>query len=183
MAELHVIGDIECGHDFGGGKVFCVFELVTGNQWTVVEGRTSGCTHIMEHTVDGVQWNFPIDVHYSFDTVQGWPKLSIQVWRVDAYGRKAIAGYGVAFLPLPSAEEQTVEIVTWIPAVWYDSFIKRTIAALRLFVMGGNPVLRDTALIHGNEERFKLHTIGSGSVYVKLHILSRGMQSTGLKYA
>jgi len=182
MAELHIIGEITSGHDFGGKKSFCVFELISGNRWTVVEGHTSGCTHIVGQDDGVVTWSFPVDVHYSFTDVQGWPKLSIQVWSIDSYGRKEIAGYGMAFLPMPSMKEEQVEVVTWKPALWHPNVFLRTWKVFQQMVMGGNPVLRDNALIHGSEERFKLHTIGGGTVRLHLSVFSRGMKEEGLSF-
>ncbi|EPY37362.1 b9 domain-containing protein 2 [Angomonas deanei] len=129
-----------------------------------------------------VPWNFPIDIHFTCTGMQGWPKVSVQVWQVDAYGRKDIAGYGMTYLPMPGHGEQEVEILTWRPTYWHPSFFMRLYESMRLFFMGGIPVLRDNALIHGNEERFKLHTIGSGTVKLKLNIISRGFKQTGMLF-
>lgn len=184
MAELHIIGEVDTGHDFGGQSYFCVFEIIAGSQWTVVEGLTSGCTHIMRSGEGGVvPWCFPVDVHYAFHSLQGWPKVSLQVWQVDGYGRKDLAGYGMAYLPIPAKgdiEEQVVEVATWRPAYWNPSFFKRFYETFRLFIMGGVPVLRDNSLIYSNEERFKLHTVGSGTVRIKLNTFSRGMKRAGM---
>lgn len=184
MAELHIIGEISSGLDFGGGKFFCVFEILGGSGWSAVEGTTSGCTHIMSSSPedDEILWNFPIDTHFSFTNVQGWPKLSVQVWKLDGYGRKDIAGYGMAYLPMPIVGEQKVEILTWKPLYWSPHFFQRLVELVRNTLMGASPVLRDTALIHGNEERFKLHTIGSGKVVISLRLLCRGMSKAGLVY-
>lgn len=184
MAELHVIGEVDVGKYFGGHSYFCVFELLTGSQWTPIEGHTRGCTHIMGSGDGGiVPWAFPIDVHYTFSSLQGWPKISVQVWQIDGYGRKDLAGYGMTYLPIPSRgciEEQVIEVATWRPAYWNPSFFKRLYQVFRLSVMGGNPVLRDNSLICSNEERFKLHTIGSGTVTIKVNMFTRGMKQAGM---
>ncbi|KEG12583.1 B9 protein domain 2 [Trypanosoma grayi] len=182
MAELHVIGDLASGEQFGGMSYFCVFEMVTGEHWSVVEGRTSGCTHIMASGEDDtVAWCFPIDVHFTTNSVEGWPKISLQVWSVDSYGRKDLAGYGVAFLPPPSMEDQEVVVATWKPCYWNPNFFSRMYERLRLLVLGGNPVLRDKALIHTNDERFKLYTVSGGTVRLQLSVVSRGMQRLGIR--
>lgn len=184
MAELHIIGDISSGLDFGGGRFFCGFEIIGGSGWNAVEGTTSGCTHIMSSSSedDEIPWNFPIDAHFSFTNVQGWPKLSVQVWKLDEYGRKDIAGYGMAYLPMPASGEQKVEILTWKPLYWSPNFFSRLTEYLRNLLMGASPVLRDNALIHRNDERFKLHTIGAGKVIVSFRLLCRGMRKIGLVY-
>ncbi|EPY34315.1 B9 protein [Strigomonas culicis] len=133
--------------------------------------------------LDGdVPWNFPIDVHYSFSSIQGWPKISVQVWQVDGYGRKDICGYGMAYLPMASQGEQEIEVYTWRPTFWHPSLFVRLYQGLRLLFMGGSPVLRDNALIHGNEERFKLHTIGSGKVKLRFNIFTRGMKQANMVF-
>ncbi|EAN98678.1 B9 domain-containing protein 2 [Trypanosoma cruzi] len=184
MAELHVIGDLMSGENFGRRSYFCIFEIVTGEHWSVVEGRTSGCTHIMQSGGDGsVLWCFPLDVHFTTNSIEGWPKISLQVWSIDQYGRKDLEGYGVAFVPPPSMEEQEVVVETWKPCYWSPSFFTRIYEALRLVVLGGNPVLRDKALIHTNDERFKLQTKSGGTVCLQLNVISRGMQRLGIRYS
>lgn len=183
MSELHVIGEIVGGRDFGGHSFFCVYDIVAGSAWTVVEGRDSGSTHIMKVGDDGIHWAHPLDVHFSFTSLQGWPKISVQVWQIDAYGRKDLAGYGMAYFPMPGAADEEIEIATWKPTFWHPSFLVRIWQNFRLFVMGGNPVLRDNALIHSNEERFKLHTIGGGIVTLRLNVLSRGLRQAGIVFS
>lgn len=186
MAELHVIGELLSGHDFGGGSFFCAFEFITGTQWTAAEGHTAGATYIMREGGAGIAWNFPIDVHYSFNSVQGWPRLAIQVWKLDDYGRRDLAGYGTAFLPMPGKDgqqRQKLTISTWKPVPWNANPLVRLWQNLRLVIMGGNPVLRDNSLITDNEQRFKLHTITGGTVEVSVTVLGRGLQQAGFIYA
>ncbi|CAM39031.1 conserved hypothetical protein [Leishmania braziliensis MHOM/BR/75/M2904] len=49
----------------------------------------------------GIPWNYSIHVHYTLDSVQGWPKIAIQLWQLDDYGCQDIGGYGTAYLPMP----------------------------------------------------------------------------------
>ncbi|CAG9575041.1 conserved hypothetical protein [Leishmania major strain Friedlin] len=183
MSELHIVGEIACGHDFGDSSYFCSYEIITGTQWTAVEGRTSGSTHVMRSGSDGIPWNYPIDVHYSFNSVQGWPKIAIQVWQLDDYGCKDIGGYGTAYLPMPGGGEQELCLSTWRPNLWSSSALVRLWQTLRLSVMGGYPVLRDNSLIADNEQRFKLHTVTSGTVKMSFTVMGRGMKQAGLIYA
>jgi B9 domain-containing protein 2 len=183
MAELHIVGEISGGHSFNGQSFFCVYEIVTGVQWSHVEGRVQGSTHIMENSYDGISWNLPIDVHYCFQSIQGWPKISLQVWSLDGFGRKDLAGYGTCFVPMPSAEEQEIDIPTWKPSYWYPNGLVRLYQQVRQMVMGGNPVLRDDSLVHTNDARFKLHTVAGGNVTLKLTVISRRTAALGLRYA
>lgn len=115
-AELHIVGEVTGATNFKGHSFIISYEIVTGTQWKHLEGTEKGTSHVMENTPfsnDGLlgsssgggggefAWSLPIDVHYRLSSVQGWPKISVQVWSVDEYGRKDLAGYGVAFLPMP----------------------------------------------------------------------------------
>ncbi|KAG5502761.1 hypothetical protein JKF63_04528 [Porcisia hertigi] len=183
MSELHIIGEIQCGEDFGNSSYFCSYEIITGAQWIAVEGRTSGSTHVMRSSDNGIPWNYPIDVHYSFNSVHGWPKIAIQVWQLDDYGCKDIGGYGTAYLPMPGGGEQELRLSTWKPNFWSSSALRRAWQALRLSLMGGYPVLRDNSLIADNEQRFKLHTVTGGTVTMSFMVIGRGMRQAGLIYA
>ncbi len=35
-------------------------------------------------------WAHPIDVHYSTKGIQGWPKIKLQVWHQDMFGRNEL---------------------------------------------------------------------------------------------
>ena len=164
MAELYVLGELEGATSFGGYSLFCTYEFITGTQWSHIEGARTGTSHVMLNGRDGVVWSLPIDVHFAFQTVQGWPKIALQIWCVDNYGRKDLAGYGVAFVPLPTkdARELKIEVSTWKPTFWHSSGFVRGLLQFRQAIMGGNPVLRDETLIHSNDSRHKLYTVASG---------------------
>ena len=35
-------------------------------------------------------WSHPIDVHYALKGIDGWPRLKLEVWGVDAFGRNEL---------------------------------------------------------------------------------------------
>lgn len=207
MAEIHIVGEISGGYNFSGHSFFCVFEVVHGVQWRHVEGRPRGSTHVMENHHDGVVWSFPIDVHYAAQSIQGWPKIAIQVWALDEYGRKDLAGYGTCYVPLPGAvggtyashtasssaaatnspyydgDETVLEVATWKPSYWHPNGFVRLYQQVRQMVMGGNPVLRDDSLVHTNDGRYKLHTIAGGTVTLRLNVVVRRGAALGLKFS
>lgn len=208
MAELHVVGEITGGVNFKGYSFFCTFEVIHGPMWAPVEGSMRGSTHIMLDAHDGVVWNFPVDIHLCTQSIQGWPKIAIQVWAVDAYGRKDLAGYGTCFVPLPQSSrgnsggntnnasvttscgfggssdgsEHIIEIPTWKPSYWHSNGAVRLYQQVRQIVMGGNPVLRDDSIIHTNDMRYKLHTVAGGTVQLRLSVVSRRMAALGIKF-
>ncbi len=183
-AELFVCGSIERGVNFPLRQSYYVsFEAVVGNQWRAVTGSIAGNSHVMENSHDGVAWSTPIDMHFAFQSVQGWPKLSIRVWSVDGFGRKDMQGYGVAFVPMPTGlTEVEIDIPTWKPTFYKTSALARTWLQLRQMVMGGNPVLRDDTLVHTNDSRHKIYTTSGGIVTIRLSVISRNAEGVGLKF-
>ena len=61
-----------------------------------MQGQTQ-CTKPLEGEL--VPWGHPLDVHYSCRGITGWPKLQIQVWGQDMFGRVSILGYGFCHVP------------------------------------------------------------------------------------
>jgi hypothetical protein len=50
----------------------------------------------MEADMDAV-WQHPIDSHYSVSSVQGWPKLGVEVWYEDQHGTLQLGKYDVIY--------------------------------------------------------------------------------------
>jgi B9 domain-containing protein 2 len=44
----------------------------------------------------------PFALEYVSNAVRGWPRLLVEIWRVDEYGRHNIYGYGTAAVPMAS---------------------------------------------------------------------------------
>ena len=43
-------------------------------------------------------------LHYETQNIRGWPKLMIEVWKVDNYGRHNIFGYGILSIPMATGQ-------------------------------------------------------------------------------
>ena len=69
--------------------------LVAGSSFELLEGATEGQTQC-DHPLPGelTAWAHPVDVHYTCRGLSGWPKLHVQVWGQDGFGRVGIQGYG-----------------------------------------------------------------------------------------
>ncbi len=206
-AEIHIVGEITGGSSFDGHSFLITYEVVAGSQWTLIEGADRGTSHVMQNSPNKeIAWSFPIDLHYRLCSVQGWPKISVQVWAVDEYGRKDVAGYGVAYLPMPGGGNnaaldgassnqhnggtgaapgfgtaQVVHIDTWKPTYSHGSGFANLMQQIRQAVMGGNPVLRDDSVVYNNDMRYKLHTMSSGRVTMHFTVMMRNARLVGLK--
>ncbi len=95
MAEVHLIGRLLGASDFGGsaldgGGLFCRWRVQTGAAWTRLSGLAEGQTQVDRQEEEGQQdacWSHPIDLHLATRGLQGWPKLILEVYRQDSFGR------------------------------------------------------------------------------------------------
>ena len=55
-----------------------------------------------------------MDLHYTCEAIRGWPKLIVEVWGEDSFGRNSIAGYGMLTFPLSNGDFK-LEIDCWTP--------------------------------------------------------------------
>lgn len=165
--ELHIIGEIDGGIDFGSG-VCCRWQLDFGPMWEPLSGFVEGQTQI-DYPVDGdsVVWSHPIDVHFLSKGIQGWPRILIQVWQMDEFGQVNLRGYGFAHIPCASGSHE-IEVTTWRPV----GTLKEEIAANFL---GVTPQLRDIDLLFRKawSDRCRLSTTSAGKVLINVDILMR----------
>ncbi len=88
MAELHVIGELVGATNFAQDDLFCIWSIHKGPHWTHVSGLEKGQTQVDKRGEDQINvWAHPIDLHYSTSVCAGWPKIPLQVWFQDGYGR------------------------------------------------------------------------------------------------
>jgi len=121
MPELHLIGEVVSGlWLIDSDQLFCRWRLVDDfgkktPDWTLLSGKNSGTTQIASSKGGSLAiWNHPIDAHYALSSIRGWPRLFVQVWRVDKFGRQEQAGYGFCHIPTVPGEHD-LQCVTWRP--------------------------------------------------------------------
>ncbi|XP_066031133.1 LOW QUALITY PROTEIN: B9 domain-containing protein 2-like [Chamaea fasciata] len=171
MAELHLFGQIEGGSGFSQRRLFCKWGLHAGGAWTLLAGAGAGQTQLDDPQVDDVaHWGHPLDMHLATRGLQGWPKLLLEVWHVDAWGRRGLAGYGVCHVPsAPGCHRVTC--VTWGP---------RGTRGQRLLGAGGPRLRVPEVAVTGAGDRFRLRTESAGTVRLELGVLPRNMGTFGV---
>ncbi|XP_074786832.1 B9 domain-containing protein 2 isoform X2 [Athene noctua] len=175
MAEVHVIGQIVGGSGFPQRRLFCKWGLQAGAAWKLLSGSSSGQTQIDDPQADDVAyWCHPLDLHFATKGLQGWPKLSLQVWHQDGLGRSQVLGYGFCHLPATPGGH-AVTCVTWRPrGTWRERLRRRFV--------GGGPQLRNPeAAVVGATERFRLSTEAAGTVHLHLGVLLRNFGRYGVE--
>lgn len=104
---------------------------------------------------------------------QGWPRLTLEVWHLDEYGRLVLCGYGFTHLPMAPGSYR-LRVPTWRPI---GSPEDERVAHF----LGNTRLLERTSLVSSlHAERSAVPTVGSGTVIVELSILTRNLELHGV---
>ncbi|KAI8898191.1 B9 domain-containing protein 2 [Globomyces pollinis-pini] len=173
MAEIHILGSLVGASDFPKSQLCCKWSIVSGESWVLLEGETSGRTHVdipLDPTLS--VWSHPLDIHFATKSIAGWPKLVVHVFHQDMFGRNELFGYGFIHVPATPGKH-TMEIVTWRPTGTMKEQLWATF-------LGATNQLKDTNLIYDPMDRFRLVTESMGKVHVEFDIIIRNFQKTGV---
>lgn len=199
MAELHVVGEIIGAQDYSLPSLFCKYTFDTGGNFRLLQGHTAGQTHCdmppvrlsrlltdcppyMARSLTDTLWHaqegeaatlsHPIDVHYAVKGIDGWPRLRLEVYGMDQYGRIELAGYGCCIVPTSPGTHE-LRCPTWRPC-----------GTLReqfwTFFLGGTPRLKHTEVISSSADRFRLQTEPAGDVLLRLSVLPKDLARYGV---
>ncbi|ODN02972.1 B9 domain-containing protein 2 [Orchesella cincta] len=145
-----------------------------GSNWKRVAGPKEGQTQVdTPKYSDTAQWAHPIDLHFVTKGLQGWPKLILEVYRQDEFGRSDLSGYGVCHIPATPGNH-IIEVPTWRPAGSTREEV------VRHFV-GGSAELSEPDLIVNPTERYRLRTVPSGTATVELSVILRNFDKFGVE--
>ena len=117
-------------------------------------------------------WAHPLDVHYALRGIGGWPRLLIELYGVDIYGRTELAGYGQATIPTVVGSH-SVTVSTWRP---YGTLREQ----FSTFFLGNPPRLKHTEIVTSPADRFRLHTQPAGEVHLQLGVLCKDFHRFGV---
>ncbi|KAE8744309.1 hypothetical protein FOCC_FOCC009032 [Frankliniella occidentalis] len=174
MAEVHIIGQILSATGFPSHNLFCKWGIHAGAGWRVIEGLTDGQTHVDNPSWQDIAvWSHPIDVHFATKGVQGWPKIHLQVYHYDKFGRSEVYGYGFCYIPT-SPGTHKVDVVTWRP-------IGTLAEQFRQHFLGGGAQLKTPDLVHNSTDRYRLQTETMGSVHLEISVILRNFAKFGVE--
>lgn len=176
MAELHIIGQVLDAKHFEEPNLFCKWSIQTGPFWKVLEGAPEGETSTDRSRFEHNKSVFcaPIDLHLALRSIQGWPKLHVEIYSVTPFDRFYPVGFGFAHLPIRPGAHQ-LELPTWkvAPNTVLDSVQQK-------FHAGGLTVAKSD-LIYSGVERYKLKTLSSGVVRVELMLIFKDFDKFGVE--
>ena len=100
--------------------------------------------------------------------MRGWPRLLLEVWKVDSYGRHNLYGYGTLAIPMSSGDYD-LEVGCWRPmGTWYDRFI------------GANSELQYPGVMASPLSRYGLKTFSTCITKVEINVIGRNFQLHGI---
>ncbi|XP_055903976.1 B9 domain-containing protein 2 [Eupeodes corollae] len=176
MAEVHIIGQILRAEDFEESHLFCKWSLQCGSAWKVVQGRTEGSTFVCSNPLEkSSEFCCPLDIHLATGSVQGWPKLHLEIYAVNFLKNTWPVGFGVVYIPMRPGFHR-IEVDTWkvAPVTFWDCVRER-------FGAGGTTLSKED-LIFSGAERYKLQTKSSGSVVIEISLIFRKFSKYGVEF-
>lgn len=198
MAELYVIGNIDNATDFFEPQLFIKWSIQCGTTWKIIEGVNEGQTPI-DSCCFGEISNFshPIDLHLACRGLQGWPKIHIEVYAVNALKKYWPVGFGFAHIPTHPGNHK-ISIPTWkiAPGTFIDSIRDK-------FHGGGFAISKSDLVFSGVERfvelcnffsfkihnqinkniyRYKLFTKTSGTVNIELMLIFKNFAKYGVEF-
>lgn len=112
------------GHNYLNVK----YKLNYGRQWVLDKAyqdtgiSQAGCYNAV-HSTD-IVWNLPFDFRMLSKDVAGWPKLALEIWGPDLFGRSIILAYGLCNIPTETGfQERKVHLFKPKPISEFRGFI------------------------------------------------------------
>ncbi|CAG2119082.1 unnamed protein product [Medioppia subpectinata] len=173
MAEVFVFGQLLSVEAFPKQSLFCKWKLHFGTNWKVLEGLTTGQTQVDEpQAQETTYWCHPIDLHFVTKGIQGWPKLELQVWHQDSFGRCNICSYGFIHMPSQGGYHK-ITCHTWRPIGSLSDQISQFFTEDSLKLMNEEIIT--------NENRSRLQTQAMGSVNLELYVVFKNFEIYGIE--
>uniref|UniRef100_A0A182XCT8 B9 domain-containing protein 2 n=1 Tax=Anopheles quadriannulatus TaxID=34691 RepID=A0A182XCT8_ANOQN len=174
MAELHIIGELQTALDFEEPNLFCRWSIQYGSHWKAVEGHTEGQSCCSTARIEQrSEFGTPIDLHLVTRGLQGWPRLHVEVYAVNALQQYWPVGYGFAFVPA-SPGQHRVRIATWKVS---SARVADTVR--EKFHTGGFSLAKSDIAFSGIE-RYKLLTRTAGTVELELMLIFKNFAEYGI---
>lgn len=199
MAELHIFGQILSATDFEEPNLYCKWSIqigelylfaktwyflnvpmnvpfaILGSCWKYIEGHYEGQTAINCNRLENISiFAAPIDLHLACRGIQGWPKIAVEVYAVNALNSYWPVGFGFAHIPTQPGFHK-INISTWKIAP--DSFLSNIKES---FYSGGSTITKSELSFSGIE-RYKLSTNTSGSINIELMLIFKNFSTFGIE--
>ncbi|XP_055626276.1 B9 domain-containing protein 2 [Toxorhynchites rutilus septentrionalis] len=175
MAELHILGEVCHAANYVEPNLFCKWSIQFGSNWKVIEGHSEGQTCASTARVEQrSHFSNPIDLHLACRGIQGWPKVHVEVYALNALNKYWPVGYGFAYVPTQPGLHR-IRIATWMVSTgrFFDTIREK-------FHTGGFSIAKSDIVFSGIE-RYKLLTKSAGSVELELMLIFKNFAENGVE--
>lgn len=172
IPEVHFLGEITFGESCSTASnncISCRWRIEWGKSWSSLAGECRGQSQFSLRRGDGhAIWNHPIDLHLISASVQGWPRMIVQLWELDEYGRAGLAGYGFCHLPINAGQAINIDIPCWRPC-------GSSREELHALFLGTKPNLTNDDIIFSSswKNRCRIVTVPAGKVHLCFNVIHR----------
>eukprot|EP00040_Diaphanoeca_grandis_P017208 m.89457 g.89457 ORF g.89457 m.89457 type:complete len:332 (-) comp26298_c0_seq1:103-1098(-) len=168
-------GQIETADFQFHDNLYCTFGFSYGTDWQVIAGIQEGMTQVTRKassSSDLFTWNFPIDVTFKSTNPFGWPRIYLQVYGLDTFGREVVRGYGSTNLPL-TAGRHALDVSMFVPLP--SSFLK----TLSGYFLGNRAEFIDPKFVTSGIGREVTRVQSQGSVQLSVSVVSKDFARYG----
>ncbi|EGR27435.1 hypothetical protein IMG5_196180 [Ichthyophthirius multifiliis] len=168
--QVNIIGKIKGAYNFEYQTAYVKYSFKVGENWTLVSGIHEGDTFQSTSSHNKyIPLDHPFDLNYASKSLRGWPKLFIEVWLIDSYGRNSLGGYGIIGLPMASGFYK-LDIPCWRPKSTFSDYI-----------IGAHPELIHRDILIASDSRFNFKTESTGNIQVEIDILNKDFGLHGVQ--
>jgi len=161
-------------------SLYCRFSLAFGPDWEIIHGVDSGISPIAKR-LDGIHctdnegsfvWNLPINISFKSTSGYGWPRINVQLYGHDFFGRDVVKGYGSLLCPTsPGHHIQYIKTYTPASSSRWQQFMN--------WIMGTPPEFYDSRFVAQGSGRNVTKVQADGVVKVMFHVVTKDMTTFG----
>ena len=175
--QIYMMGRILNACGFDSEELYLKYNIIFGPNFHVVNGETSGETFqaiaYEEDNINVVNFDQPLSLNLSCRSINGWPKIFVEVWSNDHEGKNCIVGYGTGFIPVKSGFSK-MTINCWRPSDNTSPSFKETL-------LNNNNEFNDKSAVYSTTEKFGVCAISTGQINIELEIIFKDFILHGIE--
>ncbi len=175
--QIFIMGRILNACGFDSEELYLKYDIKFGPNFNVLNGITSGETFqsmaYEEDNINVVNFDQPLSLNLSCTSINGWPKILVEIWSNDSDGKNVIVGYGMGFIPVKSGFSK-MTINCWRPS-------SSTSESLEERLLGNNNEFNDKSAVYSTAEKFGVYSISAGQVNVELELIFKDFILHGIE--
>ena len=175
--QIFIMGRILNASGFDSEELYLKYEIKFGPNFNVLNGFTSGETFqsisYEEDNINVVNFDQPLSLNLSCTSINGWPKIFVEVWSSDSEGKNCLIGYGTGFIPVKSGFSK-MTINCWRP-------INGNSTSLEERFLNNNNEFNDKSAVYSTMEKFGVNSLSTGQINIELELIFKDFILHGIE--